>query len=114
MAEELPKRQSETLRGRIHGSVLGKPVDVKGFEAHPHGVRRISEAAMRERIGHERVAEFVVDAGNGDGEKRNAKNKKEPPGATGRSAFVLKSAATGRQFDQTARNPRSTKPQFVR
>ena len=77
MAEQLADGHREPLRRRIHRGVCGKPVDVKRFEADPHRVRRIGEAAVGERVGHQQVAEFVVNAGNRDGQQRQDRNSND-------------------------------------
>ena len=38
---------------------------MEGFETEPHGVRGIGEASMGEGIGHQQVAVFIVNAGDG-------------------------------------------------
>ncbi len=62
MAEQLTNRKYETLRWWIHGGVARKPIDVKSLEVHPHRVRRIRKPEMRERISHQQIAEFVMNA----------------------------------------------------
>src|SRR5215470_17494986 len=43
------------------------------FEADPHRVRRIRKAAVRKRVGHEQIAELVVDPRSGNGKKRKGR-----------------------------------------
>src|SRR5260370_28165665 len=70
MADDLTERQSQALRGRVHGGVLRKRIYVKGFEADPHGMRWIGQAPVREGITHQQVTEFVVNAGDRNMKKR--------------------------------------------
>ena len=44
MAKELPDSKRKTLRGGIHRSVLGEPINVERFETDPHGVRGIGKS----------------------------------------------------------------------
>jgi hypothetical protein len=82
MAENLAEREDEALRRGIHRGIGREPIDMKSLEADPHGMRRIGQPAVDESIGHEEVAEFVVDSGHGDGQKRqdhqsNGRNTEE-------------------------------------
>ena len=40
---------------------------MKRFEAHPHRMWRIRKSAVRKRVSHKEIAEFVVNARNGNG-----------------------------------------------
>ncbi len=66
MAQQLAERQSESLRGWIHGVIGGQPIYVKSFEADPHGVRGIAQAAVRERVSEKEITESIVDTGDGN------------------------------------------------
>src|SRR5215472_14017410 len=68
MAEHaLAKRKKNALRRRIHGGVGGLLKFMKIFKVHPHGMGWIGEAVVREGVGGEQKAEFIVDGGIGDG-----------------------------------------------
>jgi hypothetical protein len=68
MAEDaLAKRKKNALRRRIHGGVGGLLKYVKIFKVYPHGMGWIGEAVVREGVGGEQEAEFIVDGGIGDG-----------------------------------------------
>jgi hypothetical protein len=41
--------------------------NVEGVKEKPHGMRRIGEAAVDERVRGEQIAEFVMNAGRADG-----------------------------------------------
>src|SRR5260221_12720129 len=57
-----------------------KPVYVKGFEADPHRMRRIGQAAVRKGISHQQVAEFVMNTGNRQVKKRKSEKAKSNDG----------------------------------
>ena len=63
-AQQLAEGQGESLGGWIHGVIGGQPIYVKSFEADPHGVRRIAQAAVRECVSEKEIAESIVDTGN--------------------------------------------------
>ena len=67
-AEEGPADgHDQALAERIDGAVRGGLQDEEGFEELVQGMRRIGQAQVAERIGHQQVAEFVIDIGGGDG-----------------------------------------------
>src|SRR5262249_9025096 len=68
-AKNLANSENRALGWRIHRGIGWKPVDVERFEADPHRVRRIRQAAMGERVCHEEIAELIVDSRVGHGEK---------------------------------------------
>jgi hypothetical protein len=86
MAEQLADRQKDALRRRIHRGIAGEKVDVEGFQADPHGMGRVGEAAMCKGVAHQQVAEFVVDTRDRDREpgqqsdsgERNRAEKEKP------------------------------------
>src|SRR5439155_8017427 len=65
--KDLSEGEEQAL-GRVVDRGVGRfLVDVEAFEVDPHGVSGVGEASVGEGVGHEQVAEFVVDAGDGDG-----------------------------------------------
>ena len=71
MSQTLAGRQNQPLRRRIHGHVRGLLNDVKTFEVNGHGMGRIRQPAVRERIGSQKVTEFVVPTGFRNAKKWN-------------------------------------------
>src|ERR1051326_1827004 len=76
LTEQFADGKNKSLPGRIHRCVTRMPVHMESFETDPHRMRRIRKPAMRERISHEQITEFVVDAryGNGQARKQSCSN----------------------------------------
>ena len=81
--------EDDSLCWRIFRGINGKPQDVEGFETSPKRMGRVGQAAMREGVSHQQIAEFVVNAGVGNGkleEKHDPQGQdKEKQGADGKS-----------------------------
>ena len=89
-AEERPAEgQHEALAQRIDRAVRGLLEDEEGFEKPVHGMRRIGQPEMTQRIGRQQVTEFVVDFGAGNGvagQQQEAQgNRQRRPAAAGTS-----------------------------
>src|SRR5881275_608684 len=58
--------KKQSLR-RVKHRHVGRPlIDMECFEVDPHGVRRIGEPAVSERVRHQQIAELVMDSRNRD------------------------------------------------
>ena len=66
MTEKSPADgQRQTLADRINGAVGGFLKREESLEELVHGVRRIRQTQMPQRIGLEQVAELVINVRNG-------------------------------------------------
>ena len=70
MSHHLTRGQHEALRRRVHRHVRRLLNDVESFKVNPHGVGGVGEATVRESIGGEQIAEFVVPARLGNADHR--------------------------------------------
>jgi len=83
----LAKRKKQAMRGVVNGTVSRLLIDVKGFKVNPHRVRGIGNSAMGECVGHQKIAEFVMDPrvrhwfdgqhrhSGGEGEQKNSRDR---------------------------------------
>ena len=72
MPQQLPCRQNQSLRRRIHRYVCWAFDDVEAFEVNPHGMSGVRDFPVSERIRREQIAELVVPP-----RVRNAKDRDE-------------------------------------
>src|SRR5260370_15711439 len=75
MSKQLTERQDGPLPRRILRRICREPIHVKRFEAHPHGMRRIRETAVGQRVTKQQIAVFVMNSGNGH---RQLRQKSKP------------------------------------
>ena len=65
MSKQLTERQDDPLPRRILRRISRKPIHVKRFEAHPHGMRRIGQTAVGQRVTKQQIAVLIMDSRNG-------------------------------------------------
>ena len=72
MEDHLADGEEHSLRRKIHRRIRGLLNNVEGFKMDPHGMSGIGEAAVRESVRHQKIAEFIVHAG-----RRNRQNRQQ-------------------------------------
>jgi len=77
MAEQVTDGQHKSLRRWILRGIRGNPIDVERFKADPHGMSRIGQPPVRERVSHQQITEFVVNAAN---RNRKPRQERQPDG----------------------------------
>ena len=79
----LARRQNQSLRRVVHGSIGRMLDDVHAFEVHPHGMGGVGEAARSESIRRQEIAELVGDDGLADGQHGQEESARGQGGGAG-------------------------------
>ena len=77
MSKQLTERQDGPLPQRILRRIGREPIHVKRLEAHPHGMGRIGQTAVGQRVTKQQIAVLIMDSRNGHWQLR----QKSKPGA---------------------------------
>ena len=92
---------------RLREALIGRFLnDAEGFEVNPHGMRRIGEPPVSERVCRQQVAEFIVDDwlwNRQDRQQRGSQRKSKQSNRNHRKrAVACKCAESALQYSEPA------------
>ena len=71
MPQPLAGSQNQPLCRSVHRHIGRLLNDMEALEVLPHGMRRVGHASVREGVGREQIAEFIIPARHGNSKDRD-------------------------------------------